>query len=70
MPDKKERYIPSIRTLKKAAESLPPAQTWRSETVHVPVHDDRLVEFKKVRFKTKEGRSERWVYEGKVIVTG
>lgn len=69
MSEKKERYIPSIRTLKKAAESLPPAQTWRADTVQVPVHEDRLIEFKKVRFKTKEGRSDRWVYEGKLIVS-
>ncbi|MEY3000527.1 MAG: hypothetical protein RL648_741 [Verrucomicrobiota bacterium] len=69
MSDKKERYIPSIRTLKKAAESLPPAQTWRADTVQVPVNETRLIEFKKIRFKTKEGKTDRWVYEGKLIVS-
>lgn len=69
MSEKKERYIPSMRTLKLAAESLPPAQTWRADTVQVPVHEDRLIEFKKIRFKTKEGKTARWVYEGKLIVS-
>lgn len=69
MSEKKERYIPSMRIIKKAAESLPPAQTWRADTVHVPVNENRVIEFKKVRFKNKDGRTDRWVYEGKIIVS-
>lgn len=68
MAEKKERYIPSIRTVRKAAESLPDADSWRSETYHVPVKDERLIEFRKVKFKSREGKQVSWMYEGKVIV--
>lgn len=66
--DKKERYIPSIRTVRKAAESLPPVETWRSDTFQVPVENERLIEFRKTRFKAKDRKTDRWVYEGKMVV--
>jgi len=66
--EKKERYIPSIRTVKKAAESLPPVETWRTDTFQVPVKDDRLIEFRKIKFKAKDRKADRWIYEGKVVV--
>lgn len=68
MAEKKDRYIPSLRTVKKAAESLPPAQGWRADTYQVPLNDERLIEFRKVKFKAKEKKNDRWIYEGKIIV--
>ena len=69
MKEKKERTIPSLRTVKKAAESLPSAETWRSETIQVPVSDDRLIEFRRIKLKAKGCKGDRWVYDGKVIVS-
>jgi hypothetical protein len=66
--EKKERYIPSLKTIKQAAESLPPALTWRADTFSVPLRDERLIEFRKIKFKTKDGKADRWIYEGKVMV--
>jgi hypothetical protein len=69
MKDKQERTIPSLRTVRKAAESLPPIETWRADTIQVPVSDGRLVEFRKIKLKAKGRTGERWIYDGKVIVT-
>lgn len=69
MKEKKERTIPSLRTVRKAAESLPPIDTWRAETIQVPVKDDRLIEFRKIKLKAKGRTGERWIYDGKVIVS-
>lgn len=68
MAEKKDRYVPSLKTVKAAAESLPEAMHFRGDVYHVPVKGERLIEFKKVRFKTREGRHDRWIYEGKLIV--
>lgn len=66
--EKKERYIPSLRTVKKAAESLPAVETWRADTFQVPIKDERLLEFRKIKFKVKDRKADRWVYDGKIIV--
>lgn len=68
MADKKNRYVPSMSTLEKAAESLPDANHFRGETYQVPLESGRLIEFRKIRFKTREGKNARWIYDGKVIV--
>ena len=65
---KKERYIPSLQTVQQAAESLPPAQGWRADTFSVPVNDERLIEFRRIKFKTRDRKAERWVYDGKVLI--
>ncbi len=69
MNDSGQRYIPSLRTVRHAAESLPPADTWRAETFSVPLKDERLIEFRKVKIKSKQGTQLAWIYEGKVRVT-
>lgn len=68
MSEKKERYIPSLRALREAAKSLPPAGTWRAESCEVPTEKERKVNFRKVKIRTREGRQDRWIYEGKVFV--
>jgi hypothetical protein len=65
---RKERYIPSLHTIQQAADSLPPAQGWRADSYSVPVNDERLIEFRRIKFKTRDGKTERWVYDGKVLV--
>lgn len=63
------RYIPSIDTILRASEELPLAEQWRSDTYHVSVNDDRLIEFKRVKMKGKLGRTTAsWVYDGKIRV--
>jgi hypothetical protein len=63
----KDRFIPSFDTISKAAAGLPPADTWRTDKYHVPL-GERLIEFRRIKMKTKTGRSHRWVYEGKILV--
>lgn len=63
------RYIPSLETLVRATQELPLAESWRSDTYHVPVTGERLLEFKRIKIKGKGGRAaESWIYEGKVRV--
>jgi hypothetical protein len=64
-----QRYIPSIDTIVRASQELPLADQWRSDTYHVSLNDDRLLEFKRVKMKGKLGRTTAtWVYDGKVRV--
>lgn len=64
------RFIPSLEMLARAAQDLPDAESWRSDKYHVSLNDDRLLEFKRVRFKGKLGAiNYKWVYNGKVRVT-
>jgi len=69
MAEKKNRYIPSMRTVREAAQSLPEPKNWRAETYQVPMGEERLIEFRKVPIKTKEGKKDRWIYDGKLFVT-
>jgi len=63
------KFIPSIDVVLKAAESLPPADQWRSNTHHIAVNDERLLEFRRVKVKGKLGRTiYRWIYDGKCFV--
>ena len=68
MGEKKDRYVPSMRTVKVAAESLPDALHFREDTFQVAADNGRTIRFRKIRFKTKEGSNSRWIYEGKLIV--
>ena len=66
----KPRYIPKLESLAAAARELPKAEDWRSDTFHVSLNDDRLLEFKRIKFKGTLGRTVyKWVYSGKVRVT-
>lgn len=69
MTEKKNRFIPSMRMIREAAESLPEPAQWRADTYQVPMGEERLIEFRKVRIKTREGKRERWIYDGKLFVT-
>jgi hypothetical protein len=64
-----KRYIPKLETIAAAAEKLPKADDWRSDTFHVTLQDERLLEFRKVKFKGTLGRTvQKWIYEGKIRV--
>ena len=64
-----QRYIPKLETVAAAAEKLPSADDWRSDTYHVPLNDERLLEFRRVKFKGPLGRTVyKWIYEGKIRV--
>jgi hypothetical protein len=63
----KQRFIPTSQTVLQAAESLPPADSWRAEHYHVPV-GERLIEFRKVKMKSRNGNTHHWVYDGKMLV--
>jgi len=66
----KQRYIPKLETVAAAAEKLPNADEWRSDTYHVSLNDERLIEFRKVKFKGSLGRAtHKWIYSGKVRVS-
>ena len=64
-----KRYIPKLETIASAAAQLPDAESWRSDTFHVSLNDERLIEFRKVKFKGTLGRaSYKWIYDGKIRV--
>ena len=63
------RYIPKIESVQKAAEELPDPESWRSDTFHVPLKDEHLLEFKRVKFRGKlGGATYKWIYDGRVQV--
>jgi hypothetical protein len=64
-----DRYIPKLESLADAAKALPDPETWRESTYSVPLNDERLIKFKRIRFKDRNGRVvNKWVHEGKVRV--
>lgn len=65
-----KRYIPKLESIALASRELPDADSWRSDTYHVSLNDERLLEFKRVKFKAALGRTAyKWIYEGKVRVS-
>jgi hypothetical protein len=66
--ERSKRTIYTLSMIRRAAESLPPPGSWRSETYPASIGENGVVEFKRVKLKGKEGRIYRWVYDGKVIV--
>ncbi|MFP4281045.1 MAG: hypothetical protein ACLFR7_07820 [Opitutales bacterium] len=63
------RYIPTLDAVAQAARELPEPSTWRSDTYQVPLANERLIEFRKVKFKRRDGGSvQKWVHDGKVQV--
>lgn len=64
-----KRYIPKLETVAAAAAELPDADSWRSDTFHVSLKDERLLEFRRVKFKGTLGRASfKWIYDGKIRV--
>ena len=68
MSGEKQRYIPSMNSLKRAAESLPPAETWLADTFPVPLGNGKTIEFRKIPFKANGRKTHRWIYDGKVMI--
>jgi|TARA_B110000438_G_scaffold302356_1_gene359795 hypothetical protein len=64
-----DRYIPRIEVVANAAKELPDPMTWRDQTYKVPLNDERLIEFQRIKFKDRKGRvASKWIYDGKVRV--
>ncbi|MCD8481731.1 MAG: hypothetical protein LR015_03030 [Verrucomicrobia bacterium] len=68
MPEGQSRFIPSLTTVQKAAESLPAADTADKESMDVVVDKYRSLTFRRLKIKDARGKGYRWVYEGKVSV--
>lgn len=68
MSDGKGKYIPSLERLEKVAKELPSPENITVDTYQVMVGGRHALEFRKIKYKSKEGRGTRWVYEGKVLV--
>lgn len=63
------RYIPRLEAVATAAQELPNPAHWRDDTYKVPINDERLIEFQRIKFKDRSGRvASKWVYDGKVRV--
>jgi len=62
------RFIPSAETVIKAAEELPDAAIWKSETYQVKIDSTRAIDFRRIKFKDSSGRGYRWIYDGKILV--
>jgi hypothetical protein len=68
MPEVQNRFIPSIASVQKAAESLPAADSAEKESMDVVIDKYRSITFKRLKIKDARGKGYRWVYEGKVSV--
>lgn len=65
-----DRYIPRLEVVAKASKALPDPDHWRELSYKVPINDDRLIEFQRVKFKDRKGKvASKWVYDGKIRVT-
>jgi len=62
------RYIVSIANLQRAMELLPEPEFTNGDSYEVSL-DGRKVPFRKVKFKDSRGRSEQWIFDGKVLVS-
>lgn len=68
MSGERQRYIPSMASVKEAAAALPPVETWRAGTFSVPLENNKTIEFRKIPFKSNGRKTHRWVYDGKIMV--
>lgn len=71
MSDSENRYIPSLSTIQRAAESLPPPEGYPASIYRVAISGgrngrDHTLEFRRIKCRTRIGFTERWIYEGKV----
>jgi len=66
-----ERFIPSLGQIRAASEELPDPEIWPDNEYTVPIESGKLVQelaFQRVKFTRSNGRTYRWVYEGKVLI--
>ncbi len=66
-----ERFVPNLKQVEQAAQQLPDAEIWPEDEFLVPLdsHTDRQLTFRRIRFNSRsQGKTYRWVYDGKVLV--
>lgn len=67
-----DRFLPSLGQLRAASEELPDPEIWPEEDYIVPIESGKRVHqvtFSRVKFASRSnGRTYRWVYQGKVLI--
>ncbi len=63
------RYLPSVGQLVRASKKLPDPNESRENCFEVPLGESKkhVIAFQKIRYKSTQGKVNRWVYEGKVM---
>ncbi len=67
-----DRFLPSLGQLRTASEELPDPEIWPEEEYIVPIEGSKKVHqvvFSRIKFSSRSnGRTYRWVYNGKVLI--
>ncbi|MDP0499302.1 MAG: hypothetical protein Q7P63_04295 [Verrucomicrobiota bacterium JB022] len=65
---KDRRYIVSLPLLQRAMDLLPEPEFTNGDQ-HLVEIEGRKVPFRKIKIKDSRGRSEQWIFDGKVLVS-
>lgn len=69
-----KRFLPSLSQIERASMDLPNPETVQGESMDIPLgkssKGEHKITFHRVKFSSRtEGRTVRWVYSGKVMIS-